>query len=335
MRPRQMKALLDQLPKANQYVLYFIIQHLVNVAKHDEENKMGINNLAIVFGPTLFRSKDESPVRLLSDVAFLRGCVETFIKDYEIVFSSIIPANERVPVNEHVSSTPSSPEENASKRKGVSMNDSESLTQERNHLRFLLDKIAEDTKREEMETGKIGKRVKRDVESNLKHFEIADQQLKLMIAEEEKEQSRLSIQKQERHESTSPSEARQESEEEFLKSLEEIPVDLENPLEGISERIFRKMKRQNLPINQEIDCMSLLELHDEKRVLKRELRHFDVLYKKQHGAEPEKINKEPLRPLYNRYRQVRSVISQREKAAKNSAMNPEPVAEYVSATPSV
>jgi tetrahydromethanopterin S-methyltransferase subunit G len=361
LRPRQMKLLLDELPKANQYVLYFIIQHLVNVAKHDAENKMGVNNLAIVFGPTLFRSRDESPVRLLSDVAFLRGCVETFIKDYEIVFSSIIPSNERLHVSEdqemrtllHQASDDArrersrdSPNGNRDvqlngsydnllddsplKRRGVSMNDSESLTQERNHLRFLLDKIAEDTKREESEAAThIGKKVMRDLDANIKRFEQVDKQMAQANLEDQLQQKQQ--EKVDRRESTSPSDTHKETEEDFVRSLSEVHVDLTNPLAGISERIFRRMKRDNLPINQTVQSMTLQELYDEKSILKRELRFYDELFKNVNGREPDKSQKEPLRQVYNRYKEVRTVIPQRERAAyrKAQTLSSVPTTGYV------
>jgi len=353
MRPRAMKLLVDELPKNNQYVLYFVVQHLVNVAQHNEENKMGVSNLAIVFGPTLFRSRDESPVRLLSDVAFLRGCVETFIKDYDIVFSSIIPENERVPVNPQRMSDAAN--EDASdlmgtsasmgidsylssmngsstsretsdrrarnrdnrnvqlhgnleeldedsvikKQRGVSMSNMEYLKEERSHLRFLLDKIAEDTEREELEMGITRKDIKRDLESNMTRFD------------ELNEHERMT---EEREMLTSPALV----DPDLPRKLAAIELDVNQPFESINARVNLRMKSVFLQPGKNTSEMTIEELSEEKTILKKELRFFDDAYKNQNGVEPDKARKEPLRKLYNRYKEVRVAISNRQSQEKSA-----------------
>jgi predicted Fe-Mo cluster-binding NifX family protein len=344
LRPKAMKLLIDQLPKCNQYVLYFIIQHLVNVAKHNAENKMGISNLAIVFGPTLFRSHDESPVRLLSDVAFLRGCVETFIRDYEIVFSSIIPNNERVPISyhgekgipeiareQHPKEERSNREELIKKRRGVSMSNMDNLREERSHMRFLLDKIAIDTEREEMEQGIKRADVKRDLQSNKNRFDELDQLLQLQSRLQEEELAKSLEEAAPLSLTSPPAPIEQPSltppshmtEEEFQKSLDRIKVDLQNPLLGITERFRQKMQRAGLECFRNIEELSLQQITEEKVILKKELRFFDEAYKAQNGNLPDKDQKEPLRSLYNRYKELRTAIMQHEKNMKAKAENAE------------
>lgn len=49
-RIRSIRQLVKELPQQNYFVLEHIIKHLIKVSQHHEENKMGIANLAIVFG---------------------------------------------------------------------------------------------------------------------------------------------------------------------------------------------------------------------------------------------------------------------------------------------
>lgn len=51
-----MTALLGQLPEPNKSTIICIIDHLVQVNCHEEENKMSLNNLATVFGPTMLKT---------------------------------------------------------------------------------------------------------------------------------------------------------------------------------------------------------------------------------------------------------------------------------------
>ncbi|KAL3856236.1 hypothetical protein ACJMK2_011013 [Sinanodonta woodiana] len=48
-----MLELLHSLPEPNYYTIVHMIEHLVGVAKMEKENKMSLNNLATIFGPTL------------------------------------------------------------------------------------------------------------------------------------------------------------------------------------------------------------------------------------------------------------------------------------------
>ncbi|XP_028585157.2 protein FAM13A-like [Podarcis muralis] len=50
-----LRRLLSSLPKAHYSLFHFLIRFLVKVAAHSDENHMTMENLANVFGPTLFR----------------------------------------------------------------------------------------------------------------------------------------------------------------------------------------------------------------------------------------------------------------------------------------
>ena len=54
------QAVVGQLPARNGLVLQELLAFLCEVAEHEEANKMGVNNLAIVFGPNILRTEDEA-----------------------------------------------------------------------------------------------------------------------------------------------------------------------------------------------------------------------------------------------------------------------------------
>nr|XP_027197392.1 WW domain-containing protein tag-325-like isoform X1 [Dermatophagoides pteronyssinus] len=54
-----LKNLVNKLPEPNYHTLKFIMEHLLRVTKHSKQNRMHIQNLAIVFGPTLIRKMND------------------------------------------------------------------------------------------------------------------------------------------------------------------------------------------------------------------------------------------------------------------------------------
>jgi hypothetical protein len=78
----QLNDLIHQLPKVNYDVLAYLMKHLKEVSKKSDENKMEINNLAIVFGPTLIsRSTDKDAVAatLIADMPQQNRLIECII----------------------------------------------------------------------------------------------------------------------------------------------------------------------------------------------------------------------------------------------------------------
>lgn len=55
-----MTTLLSQLPEPNQSTVIILIDHLSLVNRYEEENKMSLNNLATIFGPTMLRTNSSS-----------------------------------------------------------------------------------------------------------------------------------------------------------------------------------------------------------------------------------------------------------------------------------
>lgn len=55
-KDRSMTAVLSQLKEPNQSTVLALIDHLMLVNSYEEENKMSLNNLATVFGPTMLKT---------------------------------------------------------------------------------------------------------------------------------------------------------------------------------------------------------------------------------------------------------------------------------------
>jgi hypothetical protein len=90
-RIRYLRHLLTLLPVANRATLKYLIAFLSRVEKHAAVNKMAMHNLATVFGPNLLSLKDGDVIRLVEDTPLVNGLVNTFIKDYDMIFSDEEP----------------------------------------------------------------------------------------------------------------------------------------------------------------------------------------------------------------------------------------------------
>lgn len=64
----KLRDLLKRLPQANIAILNYIIQHLRRVSELEQDNKMSVSNLGIVFGPTLMRPKPTGATVSLSSL---------------------------------------------------------------------------------------------------------------------------------------------------------------------------------------------------------------------------------------------------------------------------
>ena len=87
-----------ELPEENYATSKFLFSFLAQVAAHEEENKMGPTNLAVVFGPNLLTSPDGSSV---SAFGIVNQLVLHMIRDYEALFAAAEAANpalKRVPI---------------------------------------------------------------------------------------------------------------------------------------------------------------------------------------------------------------------------------------------
>ncbi|XP_037084643.1 rho GTPase-activating protein 21-like [Pollicipes pollicipes] len=89
-RRLQLRKLVQELPDHNYETLKYLLRHLRRVTEHSHVNKMDLKNLAIVFGPTLVRSSDDSTSVLVTDMSQQCGIVKTLISEYDWFF----PADE-------------------------------------------------------------------------------------------------------------------------------------------------------------------------------------------------------------------------------------------------
>ncbi|KAJ3589673.1 hypothetical protein NHX12_010516 [Muraenolepis orangiensis] len=77
-----------KLPERNREMLALLIKHLVNVCSQSQENRMVPSNMAVVFGPTLMRAKEETVAAML-EIKFQNIVVEILIEDYQKIFCSV------------------------------------------------------------------------------------------------------------------------------------------------------------------------------------------------------------------------------------------------------
>ncbi|TNN79237.1 Oligophrenin-1 [Liparis tanakae] len=85
-RLSEIHSLSHKLPEKNREMLEMLIKHLVNVCSHSEDNRMTPSNMAVVFGPTLLRAKEETVAAML-DIKFQNIVVEILIEDFKKIFS--------------------------------------------------------------------------------------------------------------------------------------------------------------------------------------------------------------------------------------------------------
>lgn len=76
--------LINKLPDANYATLKFLMSHLNRVQQNQQFNRMGISNLAIVWGPTLMGGGDQSdPV---ADLQWQCKVVEIVLTNFYVIF---------------------------------------------------------------------------------------------------------------------------------------------------------------------------------------------------------------------------------------------------------
>uniref|UniRef100_A0AAX7W0J1 Oligophrenin 1 n=1 Tax=Astatotilapia calliptera TaxID=8154 RepID=A0AAX7W0J1_ASTCA len=80
-RLSEIHSLTYKLPEKNREMLEMLIKHLVNVCSHSDENLMTSSNMAVIFGPTLMRAKEETVAAML-DIKFQNIVVEILIEHF-------------------------------------------------------------------------------------------------------------------------------------------------------------------------------------------------------------------------------------------------------------
>ncbi|XP_071395699.1 oligophrenin-1 [Centroberyx affinis] len=94
-RLSEIHSLTYKLPEKNREMLEVLIQHLVNVCSHSQENLMTPSNMGVIFGPTLMRAKEETVAAML-DIKFQNIVIEILIEGSQKIFS-VMPEDSTAP----------------------------------------------------------------------------------------------------------------------------------------------------------------------------------------------------------------------------------------------
>ncbi|XP_071500827.1 rho GTPase-activating protein 21-like isoform X2 [Diadema antillarum] len=88
---------IHNLPDHHYETFKFLANHLKVVAANADVNRMEVRNLAIVFGPTLVRSGDDSMVTMVTDMSDQCKIVESLIQHCDWFFSDDVESQQDVP----------------------------------------------------------------------------------------------------------------------------------------------------------------------------------------------------------------------------------------------
>eukprot|EP01086_Lenisia_limosa_P001368 TRINITY_DN1255_c0_g1_i1.p1 TRINITY_DN1255_c0_g1~~TRINITY_DN1255_c0_g1_i1.p1 ORF type:complete len:490 (-),score=158.22 TRINITY_DN1255_c0_g1_i1:180-1649(-) len=87
------KAVINQLPETNQFVLCHLVSLLVKIVYNSDVNKMTPENCGIVFGPSVLRIKGETMAQSMANIGHSNALVANMIR-YPEVFDSVWKAYE-------------------------------------------------------------------------------------------------------------------------------------------------------------------------------------------------------------------------------------------------
>ncbi|KAM9345722.1 rho GTPase-activating protein 27-like [Symphorus nematophorus] len=86
LRVSYMKDLVRSLPLPNRDTMELLFKHLRRVVEHKDSNRMSVQSVAIVFGPTLLRPQTES-ANMTIHMVFQSQIVELMLNEFQTVFS--------------------------------------------------------------------------------------------------------------------------------------------------------------------------------------------------------------------------------------------------------
>ena len=81
------RPIIRRLPPAHFHTLKCLCEHLLNISSHSSRNQMTIENLAIVFAPTLMRSENPDPMIGLKNSKSTQRIIEVLIEQAHDLFS--------------------------------------------------------------------------------------------------------------------------------------------------------------------------------------------------------------------------------------------------------
>ncbi|XP_057676835.1 oligophrenin-1-like isoform X1 [Corythoichthys intestinalis] len=96
-RLSEIHSLTHKLPERNRDMLEMLLKHLVAVCSHSQDNLMTPSNMAVIFGPTLMRAREETVAAML-DIKFQNIVVEILIEEYKKIFSHMPEDGNAPPV---------------------------------------------------------------------------------------------------------------------------------------------------------------------------------------------------------------------------------------------
>ena len=70
---KQILSVVHSMPDEHWRTLLFLLGFLAEIANHASHNKMGIDNIAVVFAPTLLRPRNDDPHRALVELKISQG----------------------------------------------------------------------------------------------------------------------------------------------------------------------------------------------------------------------------------------------------------------------
>ncbi|NWV46105.1 RHG27 protein, partial [Daphoenositta chrysoptera] len=85
LRGRCIRDLVLSLPPAHHDTMKVLFRHLCRVVEHKEENRMSVQSVAIVFGPTLLRPASEE-ASMAMHMVFQNQVVEHILNHYGYIF---------------------------------------------------------------------------------------------------------------------------------------------------------------------------------------------------------------------------------------------------------
>nr|XP_055032668.1 rho GTPase-activating protein 22 [Misgurnus anguillicaudatus] len=83
---QELGKLVKTLPAANYNLLKYICKFLDEVQSHSHENKMGVQNLATVFGPNILRPKIEDPVTIMEGTSLVQHLMTVLISKHDHLY---------------------------------------------------------------------------------------------------------------------------------------------------------------------------------------------------------------------------------------------------------
>jgi len=300
-RMTNLRKLVNALPKSHKNLLCRLFRFLLRVAAFSEENKMSIQNLAIVFGPNLLRPQDDNVLRIIDDARYVNGITLALLEEFNYLVAC-------------TSSTPAAVL--------AEMEKSEAITTEDGvQLRGELQRSAS------VRPVSLSRSLSRSITRRGRGFgKFNMEELAEQVAEadrEKAEQDALSKEKKLRRLSRDAN-ASTPNLSPLLSALimTDTPFDLSQPLEFITQQMQISLGSSDPWPSQAIREMSLVQRIEEKALVKGHLRAFDNAYKEANGFLPGKEAKEPLRTVYKRYRDLTRSIEIEKREGPPRAQTP-------------